>query len=484
MPDNTESLTRLSDLLLDLQQNPNEPYKMSALRGAKNIFMPDPAPKPAGNPGSGITPQGSEEDVADEYRLRSQMPPSMDDLQISPPPIPSFSSVQSSGEAGGAAGVQNTGQESGYTNKHVLDNQEEEARPGFFKSDQFKNIANMGMGLLGGALGGALSGNWRAGMAGGGAVQLADFQQKQKDMLDRRHKAWESAYNEAAALPADIHTTPGMEEVAKAQQALMKDLQDGKVDNEQNLTNFLKVKAMYGGDIEKMTMDRKLADQKRMEDEKFQNDAMRKSQRAESLQAIVADPMTPEPQKQAAMAELATIRQDLEIQKDRDATREATIENQRRDDEYRRASLGVQQQGLGIQQQRLNQQDKIFQDTATLRNSEANRRNFVNNWQKELALRMKDTPSMEQAMGDQALAHKNEIIQMAGIQDVSGGNVIMNGQTVPLINLIGKDPAMWDEGGTPSLEGWKVLLSDLANREISKPVQMPERDLRLTDIGQ
>lgn len=454
------SLMDLTRLLSEAPQDTSNPFLKQALKGAQSEFI---TPPPI-NPSEDTNP----------ISLSSGQSVSPFDAKLG-------ASVEAPSAPG--SGVQNTGQ-GGYANRHVLDSAEPEARPGFFKSDQFKNIANMGMGLLGGALGGALSGNWRAGMAGGGAVQLKDFQDKQKDMLDRRHKAWESAYNEAAALPTEIHQTPGMEEVAKAQQALMKDLQDGKVDNEQNLTNFLKVKAMYGGDIEKMTMDKKLADQKRVEDENFQNDAMRKSQRAEQLQALVADNNTPPAQREAAAAELATIRQDLEMQRDRDATREATAANQAADAQYRQASLGLQQQGIGLQRERLNQQDRFTQNASALRNSEANRRNFVSNWQKELALRMKDTPNMDQAMGEQALAHKAEIVQMAGIQDVSGGNVTVNGQKVPLINIIGKDPAMWDADGTPSPEGWKVLLSEFANREISRPVEMPSRDLRLSDIGQ
>jgi len=456
------SLMELTRLMGEAPQDPSNPFLRQAMKGAQSEFIQPPPIDPTAD--------------TNRVSLSSGQSVSPFDAKLGP-----------AEEAGPEQGVQNTGQGTGgFQNRHVLDNQEEEARPGFFKSDEFKNIANMGLGLLGGAAGGAIAGNWRAGMAGGGATQLQDFQQKQKDMLDRRHKGWEAAYNDSLSLPADIYTTPGMEEVAKAAQAIQKDLTDnGRVDNEQTMTNWLKVKAMYGGDIEKISMDRKMADQKRMEDEKFQNDAMRKSQRAEALQALVADNMTPPAQREAAAAELATIRQDLEMQKDRDATREAMAANQAADAQYRQSSLGLQQQGLGMQQKRLDQQDRISQESSTLRNSEANRRNFVNNWQKELSLRMKDgLASMDQAMGEQALAHKAEIVQMAGIQDVSGGNVTVNGQKIPLIQLIGDDPKLWDPDGTPNNEGWKVLLSDFANREISKPVEMPSRDLRLTDIGQ
>lgn len=426
------SLMDLTRLLSEAPQDSKNPFLRQAMKGAQTEFIKPPPIDPT----AGTNP----------VSLSSGQSVSPFDAKLGP-----------AEEAGPEPGVMNTGQ-SGYQNRHVLDSPEGESKPGFFQSDEFKNIANMGLGMLGGAAGGALAGNWRAGMAGGGAVQLRDFQDKQKDMLDRRHKAWESAYNEAAALPAEIHNTPGMEEVAKAQQALMKDLQDGKVDNEQNLTNFLKVKAMYGGDIEQMQMNKKLADQKRMEDEKFQNEAQRSSQEAIRLHEIVNDRMTPEATRQDALAKLATIERDLEAQKDRDATRQVEADRWSKTAAHQQRMEGLQQQGYNTQLAGQNSRERIAGAQIQSRERIAQKAQFGNRVKAMVQQGMRNEPEVPEQVH-----FANAIRALSGIEQISPGNVMIMGEPVQLKSIFGDRPELWDADGTPSDKGWNVLYSVIAN---------------------
>jgi hypothetical protein len=269
-----------------------------------------------------------------------------------------------------------------------------------------------------------------------------------------------------------------MEEVAKAQQALMKDLQDGKVDNEQNLTNFLKVKAMYGGDIEKMSFDKKLADQKRIEDEKFQNDAMRKSQRAESLQALVADNMTPPAQREAAAAELATIRQDLEAQRDKDATRQVEADRWTKTAEHQQRMEGLQQQGYNTQLSGQQSRERIAGAQIASREKIAQRAQFGN---KVKALTMQASRNNPEVPEQQHFA--NAIKTLGGIQQISPGNVMIMGEPVRLQEIFGDRPELWDADGTPSAKGWDVLVSVVGNQlELAgaQARQPQSQDLSLT----
>jgi len=445
------SLMDLSRLLTEAPQDSNNPFLRQAMKGAQSEFIQPPPIDPT----SGTNP----------VSLSSGQSVSPFDAKLGP-----------SEEDGPSSGTMNTGQGSGFQNRHVLDSDEPEARPGFFQSDEFKNIANMGMGLLGGAAGGALAGNWRAGMAGGGEVQLKDFQAKQKDMLDRRHKAWESAYNEAAALPADIHTTPGMEEVAKAQQALMKDLQDGKVDNEQNLTNFLKVKAMYGGDIEQIAMNRKMADQKRMEDEKFQNEAVRSSQRAIALQRILGDPMAPDAEKMQAQAELATINKDLEMQKDRDATRQVEADRWSKTAAHQQRMEVLQQQGYNTQLAGQNSRERIANAQIQSREQLAQKAQFGNRVKAMVSQSMRNEPEVPEQVH-----FANAIKALGGVEQISPGNVMIMGEPVQLQSIFGDRPELWDADGTPSAKGWNVLYSVVANDlELASTQARQPQDLSLT----
>ena len=431
------SLMELTRLMGEAPQDPSNPFLRQAMKGAQQEFIQPPPIDPTAQT-SPIT-------------LSSGQSVSPFDAKLGP-----------SEEDGPEPGVMNTGQ-SGYQNRHVLDSPEGESRPGFFHSDEFKNIANMGMGMLGGAAGGALAGDWRAGMAGGGAVQLRDFQNKQKDMLDRQHKAWESAYNDAISMPADIHTTPGMEEVAKAQQAILRDLQDGKVDNKQTLTNWLTVKAMYGGDIEKMQMDSKLADQKRMEDEKYTNDMARKEQEAGKWYALANDPTVPpndqgKLQAQAKLAEYEQVMRQQQHQAEQDhianrradTAEAAQASRDRNQHGYQTAMISGQQSRERIANSQIASREKINQQAQ-----------FGNKLKALVAQASKNNPEVPEKV------HLTEAVKsLGGVVLTSPGNAMIMGEPIRLQEIFGDRPELWgnDPPGTPSPKGWDVLISLVGNQ--------------------
>jgi hypothetical protein len=65
------------------------------------------------------------------------------------------------------------------------------------------------------------------------------LQASQVDQLQRRHAMWDDAHKQSMALPTEIMTDPRFSGLAQAKAALDKDLMDGKVDNEKNVSNFL-----------------------------------------------------------------------------------------------------------------------------------------------------------------------------------------------------------------------------------------------------
>jgi hypothetical protein len=297
------------------------------------------------------------------------------------------------------------------------------------------------------------------------------------------HGAWEAAYNDAMSLPAEIHTTPGLEVVAQAQQALIKDLQDGKVDNEKNLTNWFKAKALYGKDIEDLQLNSKIAEQKKMADAQFTNEMVRKEQEAVRQYAIANDTTIPDnaPEKLRALAFLAEFEQVKRAQADRERASNLEQQHWKATEAQNAAQLAMQGRGLDIQERRLGQQDKLSQMGIEVRIDEGNRRAFTNQFNQATKM------AAQAGNGDPATAQqeaanlmKQDIVRLAGLGEVKGGNAIIQGKPVPLVQILGNDPknGNWDPDGTPSqAKGWPILLVYLANSIATAPVS---RDLSLT----
>jgi hypothetical protein len=112
---------------------------------------------------------------------------------------------------------------------------------------------SMGMGLLGDTLinfGNAI-GNPRTPTATTGWTDK--FRQEQMQALKMRHDMWQDAYSQAQQLPAEVMTMPEFAPLAKAKANLEKDMMDGRVDNEQNVSTLLTEMARYKGKLAELS---------------------------------------------------------------------------------------------------------------------------------------------------------------------------------------------------------------------------------------
>jgi hypothetical protein len=93
----------------------------------------------------------------------------------------------------------------------------------------------------------------------GGHVER--FKKEQVDALARRHDMWDTAFKDSQSLPAELLVDPKFAGLAQAKAALDKDMQDGKVDNEKNVSTFLTELARNRKDLDDYFQQRKISQQ-------------------------------------------------------------------------------------------------------------------------------------------------------------------------------------------------------------------------------
>lgn len=71
----------------------------------------------------------------------------------------------------------------------------------------------------------------------------------QVDQLNRRHSMWDDAHKQSQSLPPEVMTDPAFAGLAQAKAALDKDLMDGKIDNEKNVSSFLTEMARHRNEL-------------------------------------------------------------------------------------------------------------------------------------------------------------------------------------------------------------------------------------------
>lgn len=86
------------------------------------------------------------------------------------------------------------------------------------------------------------------------AMTLEDLRASQLSQLKRRQDMWDDTWKQSQALPSDILTDPRFAGLAQAKAALDKDLQDGKIDNEKNVSVFLTEMARSKKDLEELML--------------------------------------------------------------------------------------------------------------------------------------------------------------------------------------------------------------------------------------
>ena len=156
----------------------------------------------------------------------------------------------------------------------------------------FARIA-VGAGDLGNAFG-----NPRAAIQGGGYQMAKDrLQQQQVAQLKQRHGMWDQAYTEAQQLPPEVLTNPEFASLAQAKAALEKDMMDGKIDNEKNVSTFLTEKARFGRELEQLGIDTKAQQQLGVEAKLAEGRAAQEAQQTQKMQEILANPTAYSPQE-------------------------------------------------------------------------------------------------------------------------------------------------------------------------------------------
>lgn len=87
---------------------------------------------------------------------------------------------------------------------------------------------------------------------GGYEMAKRNLQEQQLSQLKMRHDMWSDAYTQAQQLPSEVLSNPEFASLAQAKDALEKDMMDGKVDNEKNVSNFLTEQARYKGKLDQL----------------------------------------------------------------------------------------------------------------------------------------------------------------------------------------------------------------------------------------
>lgn len=175
------------------------------------------------------------------------------------------------------------------------------------------SIASLGLTDLGNAVG-----NPRAPVGGAIYDQIRNrFATEQQDMLRRRQGMWDDAYKQAQELPSDILTDPKFAPLAQAKANLDKDLADGKIDNEKNVSGFLTEMARFKKDLEDLSLETKTRQQLELEERVAEG---RREQAEAQRKALEAREAAGDPE---AARQLAVLRaQDMSTRQvgDRDVT--------------------------------------------------------------------------------------------------------------------------------------------------------------------
>jgi hypothetical protein len=330
-----------------------------------------------------------------------------------------------------------------------------EKKGSFWTSDAFTDRMQIaGSALLGAGIG-KMTGIGGAAVGGyAGAAGVQDFQRKQQEQLARRHKLFEDVYGQVNALPAEVYTTPGMEGLAQAAEAVRKSMASGKVDDEKTLSAFLTERAKYATELSDIETNKKIEEQGKIQDALFQQDVQRKEQRAMALRAILADPMAPPNEKEQAQAELFEIdkvRQEFNMRK-------ADQEDAMR---HRRVMEQQGQQGLGIQQQGMNQRFELGMSGIQGRQKVAQ----MGSANRAISQEVERARKMAEAQGtpfDEGQAQNAALKRTLGIEVLSPGNLVIMGQRVRMADMLGEGASnLWDPDGMPSKLGWERIYSQV-----------------------
>lgn len=305
--------------------------KVKNAPGLADQVVGSPKPKPKG---SGISNLGPTKDLTGEGLMTRDLPAARNIEGLSGlSELPAARKIEGmSGDSAGGGGVEVQDSEAGEKNPR----------------DWGTLAAKLSVGLA--DIGNAF-GNPRA-QVGGGIYEMSKqkLQAQQMDQLKRRQTMWDDAYTTSQQLPQEVLTDPRFAGLAQAKAALDKDMMDGKIDNEKNVSLFLTEQARVKRDLEELGLDVKAKQQLDMEGRLSQGRAEQEAAQTQRIQEILANPTAYSPQE-VELARLQMAKREQIFEEDGQQlfmtpTQKAQWDMQRKDREdnlqFRRDSLEMQ----------------------------------------------------------------------------------------------------------------------------------------------
>jgi len=282
---------------------------------------------------------------------------------------------------------------------------------------------------------------------GFGETAISGMQARQLDDMRRRQKVWEDAYNQAQQIPQEALMDPQFAELAQAHQALMKDLKDNRIDNQDNVGNFMVMMSKYKDDLSRIGAEKEAQIRRDIEMKDMQQKALVNDQLAQQYRRIVDEAAKGNPagyppeviqNAQQKVFELDMSRKEYEMKmqqwdeerKHRQFTENATTQE-----------LGMRGRSLGLQERRLGQVDQQ-KGAASLSSSLTGQlrqrlSQGLEAWKGGLDQSTPFNPEAETdafiaANKDTIVANTGMQILMPGIDQVARPTVLIGGKQLPL----------------------------------------------------
>jgi hypothetical protein len=225
--------------------------------------------------------------------------------------------------------------------------------------------------LIAGGLGAGISGLAQliqGGHAGGKAMQsftegyMPTLRAEQQAELTRRQAGWESAFEDSKSLPPEVQGDPKFAPLVEAAYALQKDMEDGKIDNEKNMSNWLTQKAKFSGEVSEFMQGVQL--ERKADEARSQWEISQKliDERVQMLQQQLTDAMLRPEQRRDIENQLLALRQEGESLRMKSEALRLQVEQAKATQTHREAvlqqgerRLGQGDKSLQLQEQRLSQ---------------------------------------------------------------------------------------------------------------------------------
>jgi len=200
-------------------------------------------------------------------------------------------------------------------------------------------------------------------------LMKSKLQAQQMDQLKRRQSMWDDAYTQSQALPQEVLTDERFAGLSQAKAILDKDMEDGKIDNEKSVSNFLTEQARVKRDLEELGLDIKARQQAETEAKLANMRSEREAQETQRVQAILDNPTAYSPDEVRRAELLAAGRKQLYVEGGRQLYMTPTEKaNWDVEQENLRLDRGFKEKQLGQQERLTNAQIAMQRDTRNAAN--------------------------------------------------------------------------------------------------------------------